>query len=303
MSTLAQQLPEAATLKPALEQQLVRMARLVKMGARAPGTLKMQQGHVPWLLGELGDVPLGAIGSRQLDDLVDRGLAAGLDPKTVQKRCSTLRSAFRLARHRGELERLPEFPMWTFAPPGPPKHRWFTSWEEAKRVCDALPPERSDWLVMTLRLGEHASDVERKTWADVRLERGEILVRNTKNRRPGLWVVCPRPLLELLRRRHRERNPAPTDRILKPWPTRGYQLPRACLRVGLLPVTATGARHTATTFAVAELGITVAAQRWFGWSSTRMMESTYAHALPGQLREVADALSGPRRPPRGRNGR
>jgi len=271
---------------------------MVKMGARAAGTLRMQAGHVPWLLAELGDVPLGAIGTRQLDELVTRALDKGLDPKTIQKRCSTLRRALRLAVHRGELERLPEFPMWTFPPVGAPKHRWFESWEEAQRVCDALPPERADWLVMALRLGEHAGDVERKTWADVRLDRGEILVRNTKNRKVGLWVVCPRPLLELLRRRHRERNPAPTDRIVKPWPTRAYQLGRACVRLGIPPITATGVRHSATTFAVASLGITVAAQRWFGWSSARMMEAVYAHALPGQLREVARALSGPRRPPR-----
>jgi integrase len=264
----------------------------------------MQVGHVPWLLAELGDVPLGAIGTRQLDDLVGKALTDGLDPKTVQKRFSTLRLALKLAVHRGELEHLPEFPMWTFPPPGPPKHRWFESWEEAQRVCDALPPERSDWLVMALRLGEHAADVERKTWADVRLERGEILVRNTKNRKTGLWVVCPQPLLELLRRRYRERRPAPGDRIVKPWPTRAYQLGRACVRLGIAPITATGVRHSATTFAVSKLGITVAAQRWFGWSSARMMEATYAHALPAQLREVARALSGPRRPPsRRRNER
>lgn len=123
-------------------------------------------------------------------------------------------------------------------------------------------------------------------------------IRCTKNRKPhGLWVQCPRPLLAILRERHARQRPAAEAPIVKPWPTRYYQLGRTCMALGLKPITATGLRHTATTFVAAELGITVGATKWFGWSSFSMMEQVYAHALPGGLREVADALSGPRRPP------
>jgi len=275
------------------------MKRLVQMGTRAPGTLSGQEGHVDWLLEQLGDGPLEELTARRLDDLVSKALDSGLHPKTIQKRFSTLRQAVRLAKRDGHLERMPEFPIWQFPPSGPPAHRWAESWQEVQQIYDSLPPERGDWLALALYTGQHASDVERMVWADTRLQAGEIRIRNTKNRKPwGLWVKCPRPLLKILRARHARLRPATEDRIVRPWPTRFYQLGRACMRLGLQPITATGLRHTAATFVAAELGITVAATKWFGHSSFTQMERVYAHALPGGLREVADALSGPRRPPR-----
>ncbi len=288
----------AATLRPALEAQLERFARLVKMGTRAPATLTMQAGHVRWLLEQLGDVPLDELTARRLDELAARAIDSGLAPKTVQKRFSTLRRACALAVRHQLLPKMPDFPVWEFPPVGPPAHRWAETWEEVRRICDQLPPERATWLAVAVYTGQHASDVERMAWSDVRLEAGEIRIRCTKNRKPhGLWVRCPRQLLELLRARHARLQPAPGDRIVKRWPTRFYQLGRACMALGLKPITATGLRHTAATFVAAELGITVGATKWFGWSSFSMMEQVYAHALPGGLREVADALSGPRRPP------
>jgi integrase len=289
----------AATLRLALEAQLERFERLVRIGSRSPGTLKMQQGHVPWLLRELGDCPLDELTAARLDALVGKALADGLAPKTIQKRFSTLRRACALAVRHQLLMKLPDFPVWEFPPVGPPAHRWAETWEEVQRICDQLPPERAAWLALAVYTGQHASDVERMVWSDTRLAPGEIRIRCTKNRKPhGLWVKCPRRLLELLRARHAQLQPTADAPIVKPWPTRFYQLGRVCMRLGLQPITATGLRHTAATFVAADLGITVAATKWFGWSSFSMMEQVYAHALPGGLREVADALSGPRRPPR-----
>ncbi|HXD98214.1 MAG TPA: hypothetical protein VN646_16820 [Candidatus Acidoferrum sp.] len=257
----------------------------------------MQEGHVRWLLEQLGDVALDAIGARQLDELVARAVDAGLHPRSVQKRFSTLRRAMLLAVRRRELEQLPEFPCWEFHPGDAPKHRWFESWEEFERVHRELPQHRADWLAVAMYTGQRASDVERMTWVDdVRLERGEIRVRSTKTKRTPLWVVCPAPLLELLRARHAA-GPRADGKLVQPWPTRYFQLGRLCVRLGIAPITATGIRHSSITFAVAKVGISVAAQRWYGWSSTRLMETTYAHALRGQLGDVAAALSGPRRPP------
>jgi integrase len=301
MTSLPARVEETAprsTLRPALEAQLERFARLVQMRTRAPGTLTMQEGHVRWLLKHLGDLPLEELTARRLDELVALALADGLAPKTVQKIFSTLRRACALAVRHGYLLKLPDFPVWEFPPAGPPAHRWAETWEEVKRICDSLPPERAAWLALALYTGQHASDVERMVWSDTRLEAGEIRIRCTKNRKPhGLWVRCPRPLLALLRARHKRQQPGADAPIVKPWPTRYYQLGRCCMALGLKPITATGLRHTAATFVAADLGITVAATKWFGWSSFSMMEQVYAHALPGGLREVADALSGPRRPP------
>jgi integrase len=295
--------PRLATLKPALDAQLEQFARHVRLGTRAAATLKMQQGHVSWLLEKFGDVPLVELRARLLDDVAMTAIDAGVSPKTVQKKFSTLRQACALAVRHEELERMPQFPVWEFPPVGPPKHRWCESWAEVERIRAALPPERAAWLALCVWTGQHAADVERMVWSDVRLEAGELWLRNTKNRKPGLWVKCPRPLLTILRARHAQLRPASDARIVKPWPTRFYQLGRACLRLGLAPITATGLRHTGATFVAAELGITVAGMRWFGWSSYAMMEQVYAHALPAQLADVARVLSGPRRPPQAKQVR
>jgi integrase len=50
-------------------------------------------------------------------------------------------------------------------------------------------------------------------------------------------------------------------------------------------------RHTGISWMVRRTGLTVAAQRWSGWSSFTMMEVHYAHALPAGLTQAADELA------------
>lgn len=284
------------TLSEALSALVERTLQRARLGLRSPATATMQQGHATWLLAQLGDVALAALDAPRLELLLEEGLRAGLHPRTLQKRLSTLRQALALASRKGQLERLPLFPVFDMVAMGAPSHRWLDSWQDVDRLLEALPLDRAAWLALALYTGQRASDVERMTWSDVRLGEGEIKIRHTKSRRPdGLWVACPAPLLRMLRTRWRRQRPAAADPVVPPWPTRYYQLGRACLSLGMQPVTATGIRHTATSFAVGELGISFAVQKWFGWSSAAMMERVYAHALPGQLREVSKALSGPRR--------
>ena len=288
-------IPPTPTLSEALSALIERTTLKARLGLRSTTTVTMQEGHAAWLLAELGDVPLAALEAPRLELLLDEALRAGLHPRTLQKRFSTLRQALKLAARKGQLGQVPQFPVFDMVAMGQPTHRWLDSWKDVDRLLAALPADRADWLALALYTGQRASDVERMTWADVRLGEGEVRIRHTKSRRPdGLWVVCPAPLLRLLRARCRRLQPAATDPVVPPWPTRYYQLGRACLALGMQPITATGIRHTATTFAVGELGISFAVQKWFGWSSAAMMERVYAHALPGQLREVSKALSGPR---------
>jgi len=273
------------------------MRGLVARKVRSAGTLTMQEGHVPWLLRELGDCPLEDLTARRLDDLVDKAIESGLDPRTVQKRFSTLRQACKLAVRHRQLAELPPFPLWEFPPQGRPKTRWAESWEEVAGIYAQLPPERGDWLALVLGSGQHASDAERMVWRDTRLKEGEILLRCTKNRKPdGVWVKCPRFLLKILRARYDRLRPRPGDKIVKPWPAslRFVQLGSACIRAGYEPINANGLRHTGATFVAAELGITVGMCKFFGWSSYKMAETVYAHALKGGLADVSRALDGPR---------
>lgn len=302
------------TLGAALSALLEHTETRVRDGTRSPGTLTMQAGHVAWLERNLGaGTPLEALDERALDELAARARTSGgqggraLSPKTVAKLISTLRRAFKLAARRREIQRMPLFPEFP-QPPTKPAEGYFRSVGDYERVRALLPQHRRDWADVALWTGQHAADVERMTWADVDVDAAVpwVLIRNSKNRRPhGLRVKCPSPLLRALRemrdraRAERGRLPLPTDRIVRPWPTRAYQLGRACIRAGLPPINATGLRHTSVTWMVARTGLTPAAQRWYGWKSFAMMEATYVHALPAQLADAADELGNAAEPRKG----
>lgn len=291
----------ARTVGRALALVLAETARRVGDGARAAGTLTMQEGHARWLAAVLGpELELERIDERFLEDLVEHARSRGgrdgepLALKTVQKRLSTLRRALVLA-HRSGGPRVPQFPTFC-SPPLRPQPLAIRSGRDYRRIFDALPRRRAEWFAVAFFSAQHAADVERMRWHEVKLEAPRwMLVRNTKNRRPELRVKMPRPLAEvLLARRARlaglGRHVTPHDPLVDPWPSRSVQLARVCARLGLPLVNANTIRHASTSAMVRRLGITPAAQKWGGWQSARMMEVVYAHALPAQLGELADEL-------------
>jgi integrase len=294
------------TLDDALAALVAETVARVAEGVRASGTLTMQRQHARfWRRTVGGRLALARVDEELLEHLAGAVRRHGgrddasLNLRTVQKLFSTLRLALKLARRRRWIARVPSFPVFAF-PPFQAKASVFTRGADFWRLFEALPRGRAEWMALCFFTAQHASDVERMSWADVQLraapapgepERSTMLLRNTKNRRPPFRVAMPAPLATILRARRDRVKPRKTDAIVARWPNRGIMLARACLRIGLPPMNAIALRHAATSAMVRRLGITPAAQRWGGWRSLTMMEQVYAHALPPALDEIATELA------------
>lgn len=292
------------SLERALALLLEHTGQRVRAGIRSRHTLEMQEGHARWLLEQLGAACLLVdLTSARLHELAERWLAAGgaegrpIALRTLAKRLSTLRRAIRLACVRGELDRMPLFPEIGL-PPHRPRMRILHNHAELRRVLEALPPERADWVQAAVWTCQRPGDVERMRWADVGLDGAPpwMVIRSTKTRRPhGIRVKMPGPMVSaMLARRDRlvaaGRPPAPTDPLVARWPGRSRVLPLVCVRLGLPPMSAIDFRHTGFSWMIRRVGITRAAQEWGGWSDFAMLSKYYAHALPPQLAQAAEEL-------------
>jgi integrase len=206
----------------------------------------------------------------------------------MRKRLSTLRGALELAHRRRKIPRVPAFPV--VLAPWRPRQRFLETFGDARRLFDSLPLHRAEWYWLCLWTCQHASDVERMTWADVDLARGTMLIRNTKNRKPAIRVRMPAPLVSVLRAKFARERPRTDDPIVRPWQSRKTTLPLHCRRLQLPELNAIDLRHTGLSWAARRRGITPALCRFAGHSSPAMMARTYAHALPAQLEEVTVEL-------------
>jgi integrase len=231
--------------------------------------------------------------------LVERWLAAGdLLARTISKRLCTLRRALRLAVARAELVAMPIFPE-VAAPPRKPRVRILNTFDEYRRLMAALKVHRAEYVAVSLWTCQRPGDVGRMKWSDIDLDASPptMRIRSTKTRRPDpIRVKMPAPLVSVLTARlHRLSSagspPAPTDPLVDSWIGVSRVLPVVAARIGLPPLSAMDLRHTGISWMVRRQGITVAAQRWGGWSSFTMMELHYAHALPARLVEVSDELA------------
>lgn len=291
--------PSAArpvTLAEALSDLLQVTAQRVRDRVRSAATLEMQEAHRRFWESTLGaTTPLDQVDELALEQLAtsrperkphSRGPSG---PETLRKRLSTLKAAIELEHRRRRLARVPAFPRVLC--PRPPRKQILVSSVQARTLFESLPRHRAEWYWLALWTGQHASDVERMTWADVDLRAETMLIRNTKNRlTEGVKVRIPRPLLEVLVEMERRDRPRLEAHLVKPWPSRKTTLPRHCRRAGLPDLNATALRHTCLSWIVRQTGITPAACRFAGHSSPAMMARTYAHALPAQLEEVTEAL-------------
>jgi integrase len=299
---------KANTRRPTLTLALHAFQELTRQrindGVRSLATLEMQQGHARWWAAKLGPRrPLAAIDEALLEEIATEPRTT-FGPETLRKRFSTLRGALGLAHRRRWIRRLPAFPQ--IIAPWRPRLGRLETYEQARAVADKLPPHRALWFWIALWTGQHASDVERMTWADVgglnkrSVSAGpedghtgcSIVLRNAKNRKVrGLRVPCPAPLARILRATYKRERPQPGSKVVLPWPSRGHTLLRACVRAGVPPVCALDLRRTCATWMVRRLGITPSVCAWFGHSSPTMMARTYARELPPQLGECAEQLN------------
>lgn len=290
--------PKTSTLADGLEALYELTEQRIRDGVRAPATLEMQRAHGRFWLAELGGATVLADIDEARLELVTapRKPPRRAGPETLRKRLSTLRGVLALEHRRGRLSRVPAFP--EVIAPWNPRGRFLATVGDAERIFDRLPLHRAEWFWLCLWTGQHASDVERMTWADVDLNAcpATMGLRNWKNgRRVPLRVRMPAALHRVLLAKYERERPSVSARIVLPWPSRKHTLPLTCYRLGLPPLNAIDLRHTLATWMVQRTGITPAAVAWFGHSSPAMMQRTYAHVLPPRLIECTaelDAFAG-----------
>lgn len=296
---------EPYTLGAALTALLKHTAARVADGSRSASTLHMQEGHARWWLSQLpAATPMADLDEVRLEDIADNARLAGgtdgrpLNVRTIAKRMSTLRRAFNVAVRRRLVDRVPLFPEFQ-NPAWRPRYRVLETHADLRRLCAELPPKRALWVHVAFWTCQHASDVERMTWAnvgDLETDKPWMQIRNTKNRKTWLFRVrCPRELVAaLIVERNRlealGQPPLPSTQLVQDWPNRYVQTIRACARAGLNPLSANDLRHSGISAMVQRIGLTPGAQKWGGWSSFAMMEKHYAHALPAALEECAAEL-------------
>jgi integrase len=268
----------------------------VRDGVRAPGTLEMQEAHARYWAAELGpELPIDEIDEFKLEQLASRPrlppkhAARVWGPATLRKRLSTLRSMLALEHRRRRLERVPAFPLVLV--PKAPTPSVIDSYRDAVRLFDSLPLHRAEWYWLALWTSQRPVNVNGMKWADVDLRARTMLVKSQKTKMPPLKVRIPQPLFDVLAQMFERDKPQPTDQVVRPWgSSRKSTLPLHCSKCGIPRMNAMALRHTSLSWIAARTGITVSLARYAGHKSTRMLEQTYAHFLPPQMRELTEAL-------------
>lgn len=320
MSTLARRtgpVPTGArTVADGWAAFLEDFAELVAHGVRSSATLEAHRAYIADLSDHLPpETPLDEVDADVIRLLAgaeragrrtdEHGQRIPTSLSSVAKRLSTLSGMLKAAARRGWLERVPPFPRLAYRPNPQPDH--FRTLDELERLAATLPRDRADWLYVATFTGQHPSDVNRMRAyldADPFAPLPWYRRRNTKNRKADKILAMPTPLVRRLRARFTALRLGPGSPLVPEWSksARGKALRRRRGELGLMRITSTSCRHTFATWVVADLGaVTHGLVEALGHGSPRMAETTYAHATPPSLAEVAAALSRPpreRRPPR-----
>lgn len=257
------------------------------------------------ILPELGGARLSEITRIDLQDLVDRLLAAGATPSTIRNTFLPLRAIYRRAVSRGEAVVNPTANLELPAVRG--RRERIASPGEAEALLLALPPEhRAIWATAVyagLRLGE----LQALRWEDVKLSDG--LIRVERSWDPEAGVIAPKsragirtvPLAPVLRahlveHRARERRLAGlvfgrgAERPFSP-STLANRAQRAWQAAGLAPIGLHECRHTFASFMIAAGVNAKALQTFMGHSSVTITYDRYGHLMPGSEDEASLLLT------------
>jgi len=256
------------------------------------------------VLPSLGHHRLSEITRNDVQDVVDRLVAAGHDASTVRNTLLPLRAIFRRAVARGDVALNPTHGVELPAVRG--RRERVVSPEEALRLVEALRPnDRALWataLFAGLRLGE----LRALRWEDVDLAKGVIRVERSWD--PKVGPIDPKsragrrrvPVAALLRdyliehkmgsenstglvfgsTEHQPFNPSTVNR-------RAATMWRA---LSLESITLHEARHTFASLMIAAGVNAKALSSYMGHSSVTITYDRYGHLLPGNESEAAELL-------------
>jgi integrase len=288
-----------------------RIWRVSKLGERAPHTfaeaadrylqeqaragrrtLHEMRRYRRWLGQWFDALELEAIGPEVIEALVERRLADGALPATVNRLLAQLRGTLRAAYRWGWLSAVPAIPQ---LPESEGRVRYLTP-DEAARLLAELPPHLRAMARFTLATGLRAGNVRELEWTEVDLERRLAIIPagKLKNRRALSVPLNPEAVIVL--RGQLGQHPRYVF-VHEGTPIR-YQLSNtgwcsALERAGIADFRWHDLRHTWASWHVMNGTPLNALMALGGWSSYAMV-LRYAHLSPGHLVQYADRLARPR---------
>lgn len=149
------------------------------------------------------------VSAQQVDAYIEKRLAAGARPATVNRTTELVRQAYRFAVKRGELHRIPA--IRHLSEKNNVRQGFFTV-EEFEAVVTNLPDDLQDFCRFGFLTGWRKNEIASLRWSDV--EDGTIRLRgeNSKNREPR-QIVIEGELIDLVERRREDRSVKRGDTI------------------------------------------------------------------------------------------
>jgi integrase len=258
------------------------------------------------VLDDFGARKLGDVTRFDLQDLVDRLLAEGLSPSTIQNTIMPLRAIYRRALRRGEVATNPTTMLEI--PSGGQRRDRIAPPDEAERLLAALPMgDRALWAT-AIYAGLRRGELLALRWEDVDFDLGLVKVARAwdpdakvflePKTRAGRRTV---PLVSVLRAHLREhqlatarrsglvfggdgRTPADPDTI------RHRALACWSKAESLRPIGLHECRHTYASLSIAAGVNAKALSTYMGHSSVTITLDRYGHLMPGNEEQAAGLL-------------
>ncbi len=197
----------------------------------------------------------------------------------------TLRQAWKLVHQAGEVAELPP-PMPDLGAYYTPKDRWLPR-DEMLKLIAALPPERTDYVVVVAQTGLDKGELEALTSAHCDFRQGVIRPPGTKNRyRQGRLVPMTDEVYDILVRRAQGNEGA----LFPPWGNSVRGLRNACKRAGIADCSLKDLRRTFASEHAALGTHELVLQRMMGHADSRMLARVYAQFADETLIEAGRRL-------------
>ncbi len=148
-----------------------------------------------------GTVPALALTAAQVDRYIEKRLADGARPATVNRTTQLVSQAYRLATAQGNLERAPA--VRQLSERGNARQGFFSE-REFRAVLENLPADLQDFTLFGYLTGWRKSEIASLLWADVEQDVIRLRGENSKNRE-GRAIVVDGELAELMARRRQAR--------------------------------------------------------------------------------------------------
>jgi len=257
------------------------------------------------LLPEFGNRPISDLRRRDVQALIDKLAADGLDGSTIRNTLDPLRVIYRWALTREQVSMSPTTNLEVPAPEG--KRERIASPVEAAALIAALPVEQRGLWATAMYAGLRRGELRGLRWGDVDLASGVIRVERGWDAKEGEIAGKTRaarrtvPITAVLRdflTEHRMSGESDADALvfgttdLDPFDpaTVRRRAWRAWKAAGLEPIGFHESRHTFASIGIAAGVNAKALSTYMGHASVTITYDRYGHLMPGNESEATGLL-------------